>query len=195
MAALEVPAARLGQLLHEAALLDRRARQMARDEERLVAARRDLDREAESVAVQQAEVQEREEQLERREAQLRLASSALDDERARLEAESARIAHAEDELAMRERRFDNRWRWLVGCLSLVRIRRRSEVRPCDVLLVPTQDGYRLLGQSGLAVAPGAVLRGLVDTHRTFEVTRIAPVPFENRICAYLQETTMEGGGT
>jgi hypothetical protein len=133
--------------------------------------------------------------LERREAELRLASSALDDERARLEAESVRMARAEDELSERERRFDNRWRWLLGCLSLFRPRRRSGLLPCDVLLAPTQDGYRLLEQSGLAVAPGTVLRGLVDAHRAFEVTKIAPVPFENRICAYLQETTTEGGGT
>jgi len=186
------PRDRLEQLVREAALLDGRARELRDGEERLARRRRDVDREAESIAAQAVELQEREETFERRQAELWQAWEEYLEEKERLDAESERIASAGEELAVRSARFDRRWRWLVDCLSLP-FRRRSSARPVDALFVPTESGYRLLDQSGLAVSRGAVLRGLIEEHRRFEVTKIAALPLESRVCAYLQETSTKEG--
>jgi uncharacterized protein (DUF3084 family) len=201
MAAIEFPAqgqfvetrVRLEQLLRASQSLDDRARQLGLDEERLAEWRRQLDREAEATAARAIELQELEDRLEQRQEEIWLRWSELTGEAARLDSEAERVARAAADLALREERFQRRWRWLVDCFSSLRFRRRSRAQLCDALFVPTQEGYRLLDQSGLALAPGAVLTGLVHEHRRFVVTKIAPLSFESRVCAYLQETSTEEG--
>lgn len=190
------PQVRLERLRVEAEILDRRAHQIGMEEKRLAGLRRTLDGEADSLAAQTAELHERENAVEGQQAELRRAWGEFREEEARLAAESERIARAEDQLALREERFLRRWRWLIGCLTSFRSLRRSSMQPCDVLFVPTKDGYRLLEQSRFGVAPGAVLQGLLGEERRFQVTKVAALPLENRVCGYLQEmSTKEGGGT
>jgi chromosome segregation ATPase len=62
----------------------------------------------------------------------------------------------------------------------------SSAEPCDLLFLPTPEGYTLLRQEGLALRRGARLTLAVDGP-TFVVTKISRWPFDDRCCAYLQQ--------
>jgi hypothetical protein len=130
---------------------------------------------------------------------LRELEAALKTEQAALQMRDELLARREavleerrQELAERERTFEQRaarlhWRWLVRAWQWRPPAPSRKPRSCELLFVPSPDGYKLIEQAGIALAPNARLGGLLDEHRTFTVTKIVQMPFDGRWCAYLQQ--------
>jgi hypothetical protein len=186
---------RLRELVALAARLDERANELALHQQRLAESQERIARDAEAVSAQAVEVEEREARVTLEEARLDATSHSVSLEAASVEARADRVWQDEQRLAAREARFVRRWGWLIR--SWRRRRWRTDrMHVCELLFVPTVQGYLLLDQTGVALAPGAILRGMVDPERTFVVTKIAALPFEDCLCAYLQEVGYgEGGST
>jgi hypothetical protein len=62
----------------------------------------------------------------------------------------------------------------------------AKAQVCDLLFLPTSQGYALLRQEGLALRRGARLT-LAPEGPSFVVSKVAPWPFDGRWCAYLQQ--------
>ncbi len=191
-AQLDETGARLRDLAAAAGGLDERARELAAGERLLAERQATVERELIAAAVHAAELEEREETLTAEEARLAARAEWLAAEVVRLEAESVRLGEQAEQLGQREDRFARRWRWLIRSW---RRRRRGAgaLQVCEVLFVPTADGYRLLPQEGLALAPGSLLTGLAGEERSFVVSKISVRPFEGRTCAYLQDVSPSEG--
>jgi hypothetical protein len=196
---LEDTAAGLAPLERRAAALDERVRALA-ERERAVgelegtldAARGELD--AQRLALQAAagEGERRLQELLGATRELAEKARAHAVLAAELSAREQELERRLDDLERREARFARRWRWLLRVLSM-RPWGRAEARPCELLMLPSPDGYRLLEQEGMALRKGATVSGLLAEERTFVVTKIAPWGFDGRWCAYLQEQASEGG--
>jgi hypothetical protein len=169
---------RVHSLVAAATTLDERARFLAAEQAR-------LDEEALALAARTTELAEREAAVADVDARIAARQLALKIKEERLETEAVRLRAERDALERREARFAVRWRWLIRTWR--RRPRKSSLRACDLLFVPTAEGYRLLAQQGIALAPGSIVRGLVGEHRSFVVSKIAPWPFDGQWCAYLQE--------
>jgi acyl transferase domain-containing protein len=176
---------RLRDLGERAAALDQAAEGVALRERRVASADTELAQTMQAVEAAAVELDEREQQLGEQQARVRLASDSV----WRREEELKRQASA---VAARETAFAHRWRWLIRSW-----RRRPlcvpQMRVCDALFVPTPQGYRLLDLRGVAVAPGAVLSGLLGDDRDFVAVKIAPLPFADGWCAYLDDASTKGG--
>jgi len=181
---------RLREVLALAAELDERANQLARHQQRLVESQERITRDAEAVSAQAVEMEEREARLTLEQAELDARSYSVALEAASVEARAETLWQDEQRLAAREQRFLRRWRWVIRAWRGRRWR-ADRMRVCDVLFLPTAQGYRLLRQTGVALVPRAILRGMVDTERSFVVTKIAALPFDDCLCAYLQEVATE----
>jgi hypothetical protein len=62
-----------------------------------------------------------------------------------------------------------------------------------LFFVPTASGYTLLEQTGVALAPGARISGLLEERATYAVTKLAQLPFDGRWCAYFELDEIRGG--
>lgn len=105
----------------------------------------------------------------------------------RQELQWSRLREEAAQLSARESQYMSRWRWLQRSWRQRPLRPAKGARVCDLLFVPTSEGYKLLAQDGLALVPGATLTGLLGEERCFVVAKIALWPFDGRWCAYLQQ--------
>jgi hypothetical protein len=177
--------------------------------ERLATHARRLDTLAAELPAREAELERRRRELERaaddnaaEALRLRELGTALESERAAVQMRSEWLARCEAVLAedrqdlseqarvLEERAGRFGWRWLVRAWRWRPPLPSRKARTCEVLFVPAPDGYKLLEQEGLALAPDARVSGLLDERRTFTVMRIAQLPFDGRWCAYLHENQM-----
>jgi hypothetical protein len=136
-------------------------------------------------AAEAARLGELDHALKSERASLQVRGELLDKREADLE--EWRQALADRERAFEERAARFHWRWLVRAWRWRPPLPSRTERLCELLLVPSADGYKLLEQSGLALAPNAQLNGLLDEDRAYVVTKIAQMPFDGRWCAYLQQ--------
>lgn len=135
---------------------------------------------AADLARREAELQSEREQMQRWAEQLRREREIVTDARAELETRTS-------ELDRREARFASRWRWLLRAWSWRPPLPGGKARLCELLFVPSSDGYKLFEQEGVALQRGSTLTGLLDVERTFVVSKIAPWSFDGRWCADLQQ--------
>lgn len=131
----------------------------------------ELDERAQALGRRELELREAEQELERRELVLGHAQLLVEERARELEAKAARL----------------HWRWLLRAWRWRPPAAGRTFRACDFLFVPTPDGYVVLEQEGLALRPGAILTGVIDSDARFAVTKIAPWEFDGRWCAYLQQ--------
>ncbi len=164
---------RVDRLLAEAEVLGQRARALAEGERALV------DREAKA-SEQRKQLDAEASELAGREAEIAFAQERQELQWSRLREEAA-------QLSARESQFMSRWRWLQRSWRQRPLRPAKGARVCDLLFVPSSEGYKLLAQDGLALVPGATLTGLLGEERCFVVAKIALWPFDGRWCAYLQQ--------
>jgi hypothetical protein len=143
----------------------------------LARSRRELDQEN---AVTAAAFGRREADLQSEREEMRVAAESLSRYRAELDARTR-------ELDRREARFASRWRWLFRAWSWRPPLPRGKARLCELLFVPSSDGYKLLKQDGVALHRGSRLTGLLAEERTFVVSKIEQWAFDGRWCAYLQQ--------
>jgi hypothetical protein len=125
------------------------------------------------------------------EASLSAGRAALEAYDALLDRREAVLEERRQELTEREQALEQRaarlhWRWLVRVWQWRPPMANRKTRNCELLFVPSPDGYKLVEQAGLALAPDAQLTGLLDEHCTFTVSKIAQMPLDGRWCAYLQ---------
>jgi hypothetical protein len=146
---------------------------------------RELEEAVAANAVEAARLQELESALESERSALKLRRELLDRRETVLEEEREELAEQARALEERAARFH--WRWLVRAWRWCPPLPRRKERVCELLFVPGAEGYKLLEQSGLALAPNARLSGLLDEDRAYVVTKIAQMPFDGRWCAYLQQ--------
>jgi hypothetical protein len=131
----------------------------------------ELDERAQAIVRREHELREIEQELEQRELVLGHAQLLVEERAREVEEKSARLS----------------WRWLLRAWRWRPPPAGQTYRTCDFLFVPTPDGYVLLEQEGLALRPGAILTGLIDSDVRFAVTKVAPWEFDGRWCAYLQQ--------
>jgi hypothetical protein len=144
----------------------------------------------ESISALQAQAAQLErwiETLGRRERELIAREERAAVERDVLEAQLEELEERTRSLEQREARFATRWSWLLRAWSWRPPLPGRRAQLCDLLLVPSGEGYKLLEQEGVALRDGSRLTGLLGDERTFLVTRIAQLPFDGRWCAYLQQ--------
>ena len=153
----------------------------------LARSRRELDQAVAENARTAAALARREVDLRSEHEQMLISADVLSRERALLEDARAELEDRTRELALREARFVSRWRWLLRAWSWRPPLPGGKARLCELLLVPSSDGYKLLEQDGVALRPGSTLTGLLAEERTFVVSKIAPWAFDGRWCAYLQQ--------
>jgi hypothetical protein len=130
------------------------------------------------------------EELGRREHELAVVPNESAEAVTTLRREERRL----DELGLRlgpqagmlDRGYRDRWRraWQ----RRPRLGDSNQGQACDLLFLPTPQGYALLGQSGLTLRRGARLT-LSPGGPEYVVLRIACWPFDGRWCAYLQQET------
>ena len=167
-------------LADRAAGLDERARELAALELRLRLQEKALESQAERVRVAAAET-------EHRNAEIARAGRVLEETASELARREHELEAGQAELAGRESRFAARWRWLIRACRWRPTLPGRDARVCELLFVPSPEGYKLLEQDGLALRRGAVLSGLLAEEQRHVVTKIAPWAFDGRWCAYLQE--------
>jgi hypothetical protein len=184
---------RITDLVVQAAELDERAASIARERRDLDLGRRQL---SEAMVVHGAAVAD----LTCREGRLRTAVSALRSQfelvrsqQAQLDEARHDLAELTQNLAERQRDFERRasrlhWRWLLRAWRWRPPSPRHDARICELLFVPSADGYKLLQQDGLALEQDATVRGLLGEQMTYVVTKVTQWPFDGRWCAYLQRT-------
>jgi hypothetical protein len=137
------------------------------------------------LVVDAAELDERARAVVRRELELRNAERELGERELVLGHAQLLVEERTRELQAKAARLH--WRWLLRAWRWRPPPAGREFRACDFLFVPTADGYVLLEQEGVALRPGAILTGLIDSDVRFVVTKIAPWEFDGRWCAYLQQ--------
>ena len=184
-------AIRLSDLAIEATELDERAQALADGEQEVERARSNL---VQAVAANEIATAE----LERREAELAEDAQRVQGEVELLERRKALLERVERELDERARVLEAResrlhWRWLWKAWKWRPPLPGRGARVCDFLFVPSPDGYKLIEQDGVALQPGAKLTGLLSETASFVVSKIAPLPFDGRWCAYLQQTNSRRG--
>jgi hypothetical protein len=184
---------RLEELHALAEPLDRLDGQLSVREGALAQRQELIEIEASTVGAQLAELEERELQIAGERSLLDLRASSVSVAESKLEDEAARLVDEAARLDDREEQFAGRWGWLVRSWRLP-VGRGGSFRRVDLLFIPTVDGYRLLNQQGLGLENGAILSGLIGEERSYVVTKIAPFPFDDRWCAYLQEYDQAIGG-
>jgi DNA repair exonuclease SbcCD ATPase subunit len=178
LATLDAFAARLEKLVDEAEALVARFQALAR-RERLVAdrehratlEREELNASAKRLGGVEAELETLRTELGRREHEVAEAArenaeavAALTREQERMEELRLHLGPQSPELA------------------------GSKDQMCDLLFLPTDEGYALLRENGLALRRGTRLT-LTPEGPTFVVSKIAPWPFDGRWCAYLQHAS------
>ena len=198
VSALRQRAAGLAALEAQAAEIEGRIRALARRESE-VAEREDeaaLTKDVLDAALARSQVAAAEMEVEREE--LARSQRELD----RMIAENADFAAALEQgredleertraLAQREDRFLSRWRWLLRAWSWRPPLAGSKTRTCEVLFVPSSDGYKMLAQEGIALRERARLTGLLAEEGAFVVSRIAQLPLDGRWCAYLEQEPLK----
>jgi hypothetical protein len=184
---------RISDLVVQAAELDERAASIARERRDLDLGRRRL---SEAMVVHGAAVAD----LACREGRLGTAVSALRSQfelvrsqQAQLDKARQDLAELTQNLADQQRDFERRasrlhWRWLLRAWRWRPPSPRHDARICELLFVPSADGYKLLRQDGLALEQDATVRGLLGEQMTYVVTKVTQWPFDGRWCAYLQRT-------
>jgi prefoldin subunit 5 len=175
-------AIRLTDLAVEATELDERVQALAEGEREVERSKRDL---ARAVAANEDAAAD----LARRESELAAALEKLDAELELLERRTRSVDERARALDARESRLH--WRWLLKAWAWRPPLPGRAARVCDLLFVPSSDGYKLIEQDGVALQPGATLTGLLDETASFVVSKIAPWPFDGRWCAYLQQTNQQ----
>jgi hypothetical protein len=200
LAALAVMTPRMQQLVEDAAVLSRRIMAIAERERELAGRETQLvERLSETASLAtrlgelEADLVARETRIaeqDRESAELALetaaAMEALRHEQRHAEQTALSLDGRAAELDEREQRFARRWRWLLRSWRLPRIR-RADVQLCDLLFLPTMDGYKLLRQDGVGLRRGSRLN-LAPEGGSFVVSKIAPWPFDDHWCAYLQQS-------
>jgi len=185
--ALAAARERLAVLVVEASSMDALAAALPMQAAELERQRRELEQAAAGNAAEAARLRELDEALGAERAALQMRGELLNRREAVLE--EGRKELADQARALEERAARFHWRWLIRAWSWRPLLPGGKARVCELLFVPSPDGYRLLEQGGLALTPTAQLTGLVDEHRTYTVTKIAQMPFDGRWCAYLQQNT------
>lgn len=170
---------RVAALASRAAELDGRARELAELETRLTLQERALEAQTVRLRAAAADTEQRNEEIAR-------AGRILEETASELSYRENEIELRAVEVAGREARFASRWRFLLRALRFRPALPGRNARICELLFVPSPEGYKLLEQDGLALRPGAVLTGLLGEEQRFRVTKIAPWAFDGRWCAYLQ---------
>ena len=193
LAALAAVAGRLSDFAVEAAELDERAVDAARRERRLAEVAREL---AETDGRQAARAAE----LDERERALAQESETLSELRSLLVTRAEVATELQKELLKEARALEARaarfhWRWLLRAWSWRPPLIGSKARVCELFFVPSAAGYKLLEQKGVALTPGAHVRGLLDEDSSYVVTKIAQWPLDGRWCAYLERNRFVGGGS
>jgi chromosome segregation ATPase len=153
----------------------------------LVRAGRELDEAVAENAVTAADLARREADLQSAREQMQMRTNQLSREQEIVEEARAQLEERADELDRREARFASRWRWLLRAWRWRPPLPGGKARLCELLFVPSSDGYKLLEQEGVALRRGATITGLLAEERTFVVRKIAPWSFDGRWCAYLQQ--------
>jgi len=190
---LRSTATRISDLIVQAAELDERAAALARERCDLDSGRRQLD---EAIALHGdavADLGRREEGFGTAVVALRAQFELIQHQQAQLEEGRHNLAELAQNLAEQEREFERRtsrlhWRWLLRAWQWRPRSPSRGARICELLFVPSSDGYKLLQQDGVALEQDATVRGLLGEQMTYVVTKIAPWPFDGRWCAYLQRT-------
>jgi hypothetical protein len=190
---LRSTATRIADFIVQAAELDERAAALARERGDLDAGRRQLD---EAIAVHGDAVADlglREERFGTAVVALRSQFELVGRQQAQLEEARSNLAELARNLAEQEREFERRasrlhWRLLLRAWQWRPRFPSGGARVCELLFVPSSDGYKLLQQDGVALEQDATVRGLLGEQMTYVVTKIAPWPFDGRWCAYLQQT-------
>jgi len=190
---LRSTATRIGDFIVQAAELDERAAALTRERRDLDTGRRRLQ---ESMAVQEtavAQLSHREEELGAAIEALRSQFEHIKRQQAQLDDARRDLAEVTQNLAEREREFERRvsrlhFRWLLRAWQWRPRFPSRGARICELLFIPSSDGYKLLLQDGLALEQDATLSGLLGEQMTYVVTKIAQRPFDGRWCAYLQRT-------
>lgn len=134
--------------------------------------------------------------LARREADLRAERKRMDVVSELLSRREVELEARMLDLDRREARFQSRWRWLLRTWSWRPPLPGRQARMCELLFVPSSDGYKLFEQEAVALRRGSILRGLLAADRTFVVTNVGQSPLDGRWCAYLQQEaakTEKGG--
>jgi prefoldin subunit 5 len=129
----------------------------------------------------------READLQSEQEKMQTWADQLTREHEMVEKGRAQLEKSADELERREARFASRWRWLLRGWRWRPPLPGGKARLCELFVVPSSDGYKLLVQEGVALRPGSTLTGLLAEERTFVVSKIAPWSFDGRWCAYLQQ--------
>ena len=184
-------AIRISDLAIEATELDERAQALAAAEQEAERIRSEL---VHAVAANEEATAE----LARRGAEVAENAKRLREELELLEQRQALLGGIAGELDERARVLEAResrlhWRWLWRAWTWRPPLPGRAARVCDLLFVPSPDGYKLIEQDGVALQPGAKLTGLLDETASFVVLKIAPLPFDGRWCAYLQQTNSRRG--
>jgi hypothetical protein len=183
--ALAASVERLERLTTHARCLDALAVALPGQQAKLERQRRELKQAAHANAVEASRLRELESALESERAAVQMRSELLARREAVLEEERQNLSEQARVLEERAGRF--RWRWLVWAWRWRPPLPSQKARTCELLFVPASEGYKLLEQEGVALAPDAQVSGLLDERRTFTVMKIAQLPFDGRWCAYLQE--------
>ena len=176
LVSLELRESTLGQRQRR---LEQREAQLDADATRLHAVQAEQERRT-------AELARRERAAEDREHELATAAEAVRREQRQVGQRLQELDRRATELDLRERRFAQRWSRLIGSWWRRPRRLGAGARACELLFAPTPAGYELLPQEGLALARGARLR-LPAQSGPFLVSKVAPWPFDERWCAYLQQ--------
>jgi hypothetical protein len=183
--ALAAAAERLACLVVEASEMDGLAAALPVRQTELERQRLELEQAAAANAAEAARLEEREAMCASERDALRMRAMLVERRETLLEEERQELG--EQTRALEERAARLHWRWLIRAWSWRPRLPGRTARVCELLFVPGPDGYKLLEQSGLALAPNAELSGLLAEHRTYVVTKIAQLPFDGRWCAYLQQ--------
>jgi chromosome segregation ATPase len=192
-AALAAAAQRVSDLAVEAAELDERAAAVVEREGELEGLAATLAEERARQLARAAELDERERSVARQQVE-------VEEQGAIVASREALVAEMQEELleqarALQERAQRFRWRWFLRAWAWRPRVGGATPRVCELFLVPSSSGYKLLEQTGVAVAPNARISGLLDEDASYVVTKVAQLPFDGRWCAYLEINTLRGGTT
>jgi hypothetical protein len=188
LAALEAQAAEIEDRIQA---LARHERELAAREEQVSVEREALDAELARSQVVAAEIEVERGQLAQLQRELDRMIAENTARAAALEREREDLDDRTNALTQREARFARRWRWLLRAWSWRPPPAGSKTRMCELLLVPSSDGYKMLEQEGVALRNGARLTGLLAEEGAFVVSKIARLPFDGRWCAYLEQEPLQ----
>ncbi len=185
-AALEAAAAELQGFVAEAEALAARFHSLAQREHLVAERTKDLDEAVDRLSVRQAALDTVSLELDRRERALATLEGKTAKERDALDRTQQQLAKLGGGSAAAEPGLRPRDRWWRGWRQRSPRLGEGSGQACDLLFLPTSEGYELLHEDGLALRRGARLV-LSPGGPTFSVSKIAPWPFDGRRCAYLQQ--------